>query len=142
MPWTHSAEGKLNNGKYSVYSQTLVTKEGGNGAEGTNWSSVIDFVPPGTDFAIIANTAATNTSTTSPLMLYIGYSRSAAIAYRYRRNETPFISLTSEIDTSTKVHTIDVSSKGQYPYYWLKVPTGGGNVNIKVIVGKGSTEVV
>ena len=142
MAWTKTSEGAKPNGLYSVYSQDLTTQENGSGVEGDNWSSVIDFVPPGTDFTIIANTAATNTSTSCHLELFVGYSRSAAIANRYRRAETPFISLTSELDTTTFITGVDVSSKFQYPYYWLKVPEGGGSINIKVIVGKGATEVV
>lgn len=131
--WTSSSEG--HNGKYTVYSTDLVCKQVGSGVEGNNWTPVIDFIPPGTDFTVIANTAATNTSASSPVMLYVGYSRNAALAYRYRSNFTPFISLTSEVDTATPILFRDVSVRGQFPYYWLKVPTAGGNINIKVIVG-------
>ena len=142
MAWSKTSEGDAKNPLYGVWSQNLVVKEVGSGVEGTNWSSVIDFVPPGTDFQVIANTAATNTSASSPVHLYIGYSRNAAVTARYRQNHTPFISLTSEVDTASPVLFRDVSAKGQFPYYWLKIPTAGGAINIKVIVGRGATEVI
>ena len=140
MAWTKTSEGDAKNPLYGVYNETLTTKEGGNGT--SNWTAVIDFAPPGTDFTIIANSAGTNLSTSTHVELFVGYSRSAAIAARYRMAESPFVSLTSEIDNATKVLMRDVSSKGQFPYYWLKVPVGGGSVNFKVIVGKGSIETV
>ena len=135
MAWTKSSEGDSKNPKKVVWSQDLVVKQVGSSVEGHNWSSVIDFVPPGTDFTVIANTAATNTSASSPVMLYVGYSRTAAVTARYRKNVTPFISLTSEVDSSTPNLHYDVSANGEYPYYWLKIPTAGGNINVKVMVG-------
>ena len=142
--WTQTSEGKGGKGRgaYKVWSTDLVNKEVGSGVEGHNWTPVIDFIPPGTDFQVIANTAATNTSASSPVMLYVGYTIDAAIANRYRQNHTPFISLTSEVDTATPILFRDVSTYGQFPYYWLKVPAAGGAINIKVIVGRGATEVV
>jgi len=141
MPWTKTSEGSVTP-LYTVWSTDLTTKVGGSGVTGDNWTPVIDFIPPGTDFTVIANTAATNTSASSPVHLYVGYSQTAALASRYRSNVTPFISLTSEVDTATPILMRDVSAQGQFPYYWLKIPTAGGNVNIKVIVGKGATEVL
>ena len=76
----------------------------------------------------------------------MGYAKDAAIANRYRQNHTPFISLTSEVDTASPVLFRDVSVRGQFPYYWLKIPTAGvgsaDDINIKVIVGRGATEVI
>jgi len=140
MSWVKKSEGSQVNPSYSVYTETLTTKSVGNGS--SNWSSIIDFVPPGADFQIIANTAATNLSTSTHLELFVSHTlASAAVttagrALRYRRNETPFKPLTAELDTATKVINVDVSSKGQYPYYFLKVPKGGGSVTLKVIIGK------
>ncbi len=140
MAWTTELVSNVQGKDYVVMSETLTTKSVGNGT--SNWTSVIDFVPPGTDFTVIANSAATNLSTSTHVELFVGYSSSAAIATRYRMAESPFVSLTSEIDSATKVLMRDVSSKGQFPFYWLKVPVGGGSVTMKVIVGKGATEVV
>jgi hypothetical protein len=139
MAWTKTSEGGIHP-KYGVYSETLTTKQVGNGT--SNWTSVIDFVPPGVDFTVIANTAATNLSASTHVELFVSYTKDAALAARYRDKVTPFLSVTSAIDAATKVLMRDVSARGQYPYYWLKVPSGGGSVNFKVIVGKGSTEVV
>ena len=138
MAWTLTSQGDKNT--YGVYDTTLTTKEVGNGT--SNWTSVINFIPPGTDFTVIANTAATDLSASTHLELFVGYDSSAAIANRYRMTESPFLSVTGALDATTLVAMRDVSTYGQFPYYWLKVPSGGGSVNIKVIVGKGSKEVV
>lgn len=134
MAWTNTAEGKLNNPQYTVYSETLITKEVGSSVTGANWTSVIDFIPPGCDFQVIANTAATNLSASTHVELFYGYDRNAAVAYRYRSNLTPFKPVTAELDTATKTLSRDVSGR-EFPYYWLKVPSGGGSVTIKVIPG-------
>lgn len=130
MSWTVTSEGKQ---KYAVYSETLTTKQVGSGT--ANWSSVIDFVPPGTDFIIIANTAATNLSASTHVELFVSYDEGAALAARYRQNKTPFKPVTAAIDAATKVLFRDISAEGQFPYYWIKIPSGGGSVTLKVIVG-------
>ena len=132
--WVRSSEGSTHP-KYETWTTDLVNKGVGSGVDGDNWTPVIDFVPPGVDFTVIANTASTNTSNSSPVHLYVSYAKGAAIAKRYRQNHTPFISLTSEVDTAAPVLFRDISVRGQFPYYWLKIPTAGGNINIRVIVG-------
>ena len=109
----------------------------------SHWTSVIDFIPPGTDFTVIANTAANNMSASGHVELFIGYANDTAAASRIRRNETPWKPVTADVDNSTKVFTVDVSAKYQYPFYWLKFcsadTTGGGTGNatmtFKVIYG-------
>lgn len=138
MSWSLTSEGK----GFAVYTETLTTKSLGNGT--SNFSSMIDFIPPGTDFTVIANAAKTDLSTSTHVELFVAYDRSAAVAsatgraLRYRRAVTPFIPVTGEIDNATKVFTVDVSSKGQFPYYFLKVPKGGGSVKFVVTVGQPS----
>lgn len=157
MAWSKTSEGKGGQGKgnYAVYSTTLVPT-GQSQEEDVTWTPVIDFIPPGTDFTVIANATSANLSASAHLELFVGYDKDAAnpvkdvALYRYRVYETPFIRVTSEIDAASKVLFRDVSDKGQFPYYWLKYATGGttsgstGGVDviIKVIVGKGATEVI
>ena len=155
MAWEHSSQGDRNNPQYGIYTTTL-TPTGQSQEEDVTWTPVIDFIPPGTDFTVIANSASSNLSASAHIELFVGYSRSApnpvkdTALLRYRVYETPFIRVTSEIDNASKVLFRDVSAKGQYPYYWLKYATGGttsggtGNATVimKVIVGKGAVEVV
>lgn len=140
MAWTITSEGVRGNPLYGVYSETLTTKAVGNGA--SNWTSIIDFIPPGVDFTVFANTAATNLSLSTHVELFVAYTRDAAAvtaggrALRFRSKVTPFLALTAELDTATKVLFRDTSVRGQFAYYFLKVPTGGGSVTMKVVVGK------
>jgi hypothetical protein len=157
MAWTKTAEGRTTGSisgqtdkkEYLVYSTTL-TPTGQSQVEDVTWTPVIDFIPPGTDFTVIANTAASNLSASAHIELFVGYDRTAPVPVkdtallRYRDYVTPFIRVTSEIDNASKILFRDVSANGQYPYYWLKYATGGttsggtgGNtVIIKVIIGK------
>src|SRR5574343_356078 len=136
MAWTLTSEGKDKG--FAVYSETLTTKSVGNGV--SNWTSIIDFVPKGSDFTVIANTAATNTSTSTHVELFVAYSKNASAAtatgraLRYRSAVTPFLPVTAEIDTTTKLLLRDVSVRGEYPYYFLKIPRGGGSVTLKVVI--------
>ena len=147
MAWTKTSEGNLGDKPYAVYEENIRTSQVSLAAAG--WSAEIDFIPPGTDFQIISNTAATNLSISTHVELWVAYERSAAKSKRYRMIQTPFITLTSELDTATKVLFRDISTYGQFPYYYLKVPGGGstGNagaatVNNVIIVGRGSVEVI
>ena len=132
MPWTQTEEPK--NSNVLIFKQTLTTKEGGNGTEGDNWTSEVDFIPPGHDFHVIANTGGTNLSTSSHVELFYATATGAVIASRTRINETPFISLTAEIDNVTLDAYKDMRGKAWYPYYYLKIPTGGGSVIMTIII--------
>jgi len=153
MAWEKTSEGTLKNPAYGVWTTTLVPT-GQSQEEDITWTPVIDFIPPGTDFTVIANTTSANTSTSSHIELFVGYDRGAPVPVkdtallRYAMYQTPFIRVTSEIDSLSKVLFRDVSTYGQFPYYWLKYATGGvaggstGGVDVilKVIVGgRGAT---
>ena len=140
MAWTKTSEGKDKG--YAVYSETL-TPIGDQVS--TKRTSIIDFIPPGTDFTIIANSASSNISASAHLELWASYVKDPTWGTNiYRINETPFISLTGNIDNTYLVVNRDVSLKGQYPYYFLKIgsaeSTSGGTANatvtMKVIVGR------
>ena len=115
----------LKNG-YTVMSETIRSVSG----RAVNTSEFT--VPPGCDFQIIANYAGTNLSASTHVELLASDVSGGTF---YRRNHTPFISLTSEIDNATKVLSYDNSLRGQFPVYKFKVPTGGGLVKFVVIVG-------
>lgn len=152
MTWTKSGEGTRNNPLYRVYTETLNPV---STSQDDGWSSVIDFVPPGTDFTVIANSSGANLSQSAHVELFVGYERTApnpvsgTALLRYRSYKTPFIRVTSEIDQASVVLHRDVSTHGQFPYYWLKLVgdimaagTANADVILKVFVGRGSTEVV
>ena len=147
MSWTKTSEGNAGDKPYAVYEEAIASRELSSGQY--QFSSEIDFIPPGTDFMVISNTAATNLSISTHVELWVAYERSASTAKRYRMIQTPFITLTSELDNSTKVLFRDISTYGQFPYYYLKVPGGGDvthlgtdTVNNVIIVGRGSVEVI
>jgi len=148
MAWTKTSEGNPGDKPYAVYEENIRTTQLSLGAAGA-WSAEIDFIPPGTDFQIISNTAATNLSISTHVELWVAYERGAAKSKRYRMIQTPFITLTSELDTVTKVLFRDISTYGQFPYYYLKIPGGGDTTNLGantvnnvIIVGRGSVEVI
>jgi len=144
--WTMASEGLHR--KYEVWTN-VITPTGQTQTEGETWTPVMDFIPPGTDFTVIANSAGSNLSASAHIELFVGYDRSApnpvkdTALLRYLDYRTPFIRVTSEIDNASKVLVRDVSKNGQFPYYWLKYATGGttsggtGNatVTFRVIIG-------
>ena len=142
MSWTNTSEGKRNNEGYTVYSETLTPI---GDTVSSMQSSIIDFIPPGTDFTVIANTAASNLSATGHIELWTTYDRDTTWGTdTYRLHETPFLSLTGTIDNASKVAFRDVAAYGQYPYYFLKIGTatdttsggtGNATVNLRIIVG-------
>ena len=142
MAWTKSSEGKDKG--YAVYSEVL-TPSGDNVASKT--TSIIDFIPAGVDFTVIANATSASLSASAHIELWAAYSSNAVYGTSvYRIHETPFLSLTGAIDATYKVFNRDVSLKGQYPYYYLKLGIGGDDaeeggtanatVTMKVIIGK------
>lgn len=132
MAWaTEVVSGRIGGGNFEIRSETLTTYEDLHPV----WSSVIDFIPPGTDFTVIANNAATNLSASTHVELFTGYTVDADADERYRIDETPFIAVTSEVDSAKKVLLRNVANKTEYPFYWLKIPAGGGSVELKIIQG-------
>ena len=134
-------EGSVGGKQYTVMSETLTPV---GDTLSSHWTSVIDFIPPGCDFQVVANSAGNNMSASGHIELFVSYDRAATAASgRERMKQTPFLPVTADVDNSTKVLMRDVSTYGQFPYYWLKFcsadTTGGGTGNatmtFKVIVG-------
>jgi hypothetical protein len=150
MAWTKTSEGK--DSGYAVYSTTLTPI---GDTVSSKRTSVIDFIPVGCDFTVIANTASSNLSASAHIELWASYDKAPTWGTNvYRLKETPFLSLTGDVDNTYKVAFRDVSTYGQYPYYFLKIGFGGtdavmggtGNatVTMKIIVGerKGTVNVL
>lgn len=141
MAWTKTSEGKDKG--YAVYSETLTPI--GDTVSSTR-TSIIDFIPAGHDFTVIANSASSNLSASGHIELWMSYTKTPTWGTNvYRLHETPFLSLTGNIDNTYKVAFRDVSTYGQYPYYFLKIGTatdttsggtGNATVTMKVIVGE------
>ena len=92
-------------------------------------------VPPGTDFTVICNYGATNTSASTHVEMF--YSDVPGGTFRARGlTVAGFNATTAGIDTATKVLINDVSSVREYPVYKLKVPSGGGLIKFVVFWGK------
>ncbi len=146
MAWTKTSEGKDKG--YAVYSETLTPI---GDTVSSMRTSIIDFIPPGTDFTVIANTASSNISASAHLELWASYTKSPTWGTSvYRLKETPFLSLTGNVDNAYLVAFRNVSTWGQYPYYFLKIGTatdttsggtGNATVTIKVILGEGKGSV-
>ena len=104
---------------YGVLSETINTFQGR-----AVYSSEFS-VPPGTDFTVICNYGASNTSVSTHVEMF--YSDVPGGTFRQRGLTVGgFNATTAAIDTATKVLINDVSTVREYPVYKLKVPSGGG----------------
>ena len=132
MAWTQTEEPK--NSNVLIFKETLTTKRINGGQGSATFTSEMDFIPAGHDFHVIANTGGTNLSVSTHVELFYATAASAAIADRTHINETPFISLTAEIDNVILDAYKDMRGKAWYPYYYLKIPKGGGSVIMTIII--------
>jgi len=118
-----------NHNGYGVITQEIKTFQGR--ATYTDEFSV----PAGTDFTVICNYGATNTSASTHVEMY--YSDVPGGTFRARGlTVAGFNATTCGIDTATKVLLNDISSVREYPVYKMKVPSGGGLVKFVVYWGK------
>jgi len=93
MAWSNTSEGKSKG--YAVYSEDIYGVIAATGVSENNFTSCIDFIPPGTDFTVIANSAALDLSASTGVQLFVGYDKDApqpasgVTFYRYLVAETP-----------------------------------------------------
>lgn len=126
MSWSEWTIKSQVNGYTTAYASAvphlLVTDEGFTG----RISKVIDFIPAGKDFVVIANSGSVNLSVSAHLEMYVGYSRTGTF-YRHKPGVTgyPFLADRVMDNTSNKL-VYDVSSYGGFPYYKLYIPAGTG----------------
>jgi len=143
MAWTVSRTGKSTNPEYEVYTETIAL----GGTAATRYTSAMDFIPPGTDFTVISNSAGTNLSGSASDQLYI----SDAFAGTYTLHlgslrdgalHTPTQGTSyRSIDATIRPRFIDVDVSGQFPFYKLAVKhaaveSTGKTVTFKVFVGR------
>jgi len=113
MAWTKSTSGK--NGEFLVATETIALGKG----KTTRTGSEIDFIPPGADFIIIANTAATGTSGSCHLAVYVS-PNSGGTFYSLNTN-IPDSTAARDLNLATRVYKWDASVEGVAPYYKLGV---------------------
>lgn len=114
MAWVKSTTGK--NGEFLLATETIAL---GKGAGVTRLGSEIDFIPPGSDFIIMANTGTTNTSGSCHLRVYVAHTSAGTFGLLNQNipNSTEF----RKLDTQFRVYNWDASLKGTAPYYKLGV---------------------
>ena len=124
MSWSN-----LSHHGYTVITETLKSVQG-RAVNSSEFS-----VPPGTDFWVIGNYAATNLSASTHLEMY--YSDVEGGTFRARGLTVGgFNATTAAIDTATVNLINDVSTVREYPRYKIKIPSGGGLVKLVVMWGK------
>ncbi len=94
-------------------------------------SSVVDFIPPGSDFVVIANTGATNLSADCDVAVHVSTASDGTFVL-LKDN------LVATIDNATKASLYDASANGEAPYYKLVLdPAGveaGESVGLAILV--------
>ena len=124
MSWSN-----LSHHGYTVITETLKS------VQGRALNSSEFSVPPGTDFWVIGNYAATNLSASTHLEMY--YSDVEGGTFRARGLTVGgFNATTAAIDAATVNLINDVSTVREYPRYKIKIPSGGGLVKLVVMWGK------
>jgi hypothetical protein len=81
-------------------------------------SSVIDFIPPNTDFLILSNAAATDLSSDADIAVQVCDTSSGTFVLLKDDLETT-------IDAAAKCSNYDVSANGEAPYYKIFVDSDG-----------------
>jgi len=114
MAWTKSTSGK--NGEFLVATETIAL---GKGAPVTRYGSEIDFIPPGADFIIIANSGSTTTSGSCHLRVYVSPT-SGGTFYLLNQN-IPDSTAARALAGNLRVYKWDASVEGVAPYYKLAV---------------------
>ena len=112
MAWAKRSE----NG-YFVATETLTVATSDSAGQDLT-SSVIDFIPPNTDFVVLSNTAATNTSSDADIAVLV--CDTSAGTFILLKDD-----LETTIDTAAKASVYDVSANGEAPYYKLFVDSDG-----------------
>ena len=119
--------------KYAVYTERL-TVSASNADNQDLTSSAIDFIPPGTDFVVIANYGATDLSSDADIAIKV-QPISKTGTYGLLKDD-----LIASIDEVVAAAVYDVSSYGEAPYYKVFVDSDGvqksaDTVDIAIIIG-------
>jgi hypothetical protein len=106
---------------YSVYTETIRESKGG----GSHLSSVIDFLPAGKDFTIIANAGGTTLSDSTHLEMYACDSSIGTFVRVQSRLTDASTTAKKDINTTPHAYQWDGSIDGWYPYYKIDVVSDG-----------------
>lgn len=133
MSWTFSVIGKTlttgvplpSRGNEWVLATEALTAATANAAGQDLTSSVIDFIPAGSDFIVIANTGAVNTSSDADIAVKCCGSRTGT--YALLKDD-----LITSIDTIVASAFYDTSLNGEAPYYKLFVDSDGVQAKVAI----------
>lgn len=116
-------------------------------AKGNRYTSEIDFIPPGANFVVISNTAATNLSGSASDQLYAAY-ESGGTYYQVKNtlrdgnyaDDTNQGTSFRSIDNTSRNRYVDKSYVGEHPFYKIRVlqaavESSSKTVGVAVIVG-------
>lgn len=102
-------------------------------------------IPPGTDFWVICNYAATNLSSSAHVEMFYSDVPGGTFTARVKTTGMHFNATSALIDNATKVIPQDISTVKEYPRYKMKVTgdaagsKGGGFVKFVIYYAKGVT---
>lgn len=116
MAWNQTSQ----NG-YLVATETIRESVGA----GNHFSSVIDFLPAGKDFTIIANAGGTDLSTSTNLEMWACDTSGGTFVRVQSRLTDASTTAKKNIDTTPHAYQWDGSIDGWYPYYKLNVYAAG-----------------
>lgn len=112
--------GRKENG-YAVYTETVRESAGG----GSHLGSVIDFIPAGKDFTIIANAGGTTLSDSTHIEMYACDSATGTfVKVQARLTDASTVAL-KDINITPHAYQWDGSIDGWYPYYKLDIVSDG-----------------
>lgn len=116
-------------------------------AKANRYTSEIDFIPPGCDFVVISNTAATNLSGSASDQLYFAYETGGTYYQakdtlrdcNYADDTNQGTSFRS-VDNTSRQRYVDLSYTGEAPFYKIRilqaaVESSAKTVGVAVIVG-------
>lgn len=114
MAWVKKSTGA--NDEFLLATETVAL---GKTTTAVRYSSEIDFIPPGSDFIIMANTSATNTSGSCHLRMYVAHTSGGT--YGLLNQNIPNSTATRALDSALRVYNWDASLKGTAPYMKLAI---------------------
>lgn len=132
MSWSKSTTGK--NGEFLLATETVAL---GKTTTAVRYSSEIDFIPPGSDFVIMANTGTTSTSGSCHLRVYVAGTSGGT--YGLLNQNIPDSTAARALNGALRVYNWDASLEGTAPYYKLAIyhtaaESSGKTIGLSVLV--------
>lgn len=131
MSWSKTGK---RNGKYAIWSETLTVLTSDSAGQDL-YSSEINFIPPGQDFIVFANTDATSLSSGGDIAVVCSFESGTADASMALLKDD----LITSINNKVAAAVYDVSANGDAPYYKLFVDSDGvqkatDTITLKIVV--------